>query len=89
MSAKSHKDVEFAVDVGNKQQIFNTFNEAAGFAVSLAASGRRTHIDVFIFSRSGAKWYGGSDAAIEYDEDPDASVFERLEIRVSNEGRVA
>lgn len=87
---KTHKDVEYAVsDASGRERIFRTFDEAAGFAVSLALSDGRPHyIDVLIYSEKGAEWYGGSEATDEYREDPEASVFERIEVRTTSLGRV-
>lgn len=91
MSRKSHRDVEFAVDdASGNQRTFKYFDEAAGFAVAIAASGKeRVYLDVLIWSKSGAKAYGGEEGVEQYEEDPDASVFERIEIRVNAMGRVA
>jgi hypothetical protein len=88
--ATTHKDVDFAVDdYSGKEKIFKKFDEAAGFAVSLAASGKSdVAIDVLIWSESGARFYGGDDAVDRYNEDPEASIFERLEISVDNVGMV-
>lgn len=87
---KTHKDVEYAVDdASGQERIFKTFDAASGFAVSLTASGRPSNIDILVWSRAGAKWLMGDDGAQQYDEDPEASVFERLEIRVNNQGRIA
>jgi hypothetical protein len=84
------KDVEFAVeDAGGHERIFKTFDEACGFAVSLAASGRTVNLDVLVWSRAGARRFGGDDAVERYDEDPEASIFERVEIRVQSQGRIA
>ena len=60
-------------------------------AVSLAMSdGRPHHIDVLVHSAAGARWYrGSSDGEEEYEEDPEASVFERIEVRADSQGRVA
>jgi len=87
---KKHRDVEFSVDdAGGKERIFNTFDEAAGFAIAIAASkGETVNIDVLIHSRAGAEWWGGDHAAEEYESDPDASVSERIEIRAESVGRV-
>ena len=86
---RTHKDVEFSVDdASGKERIFKNFDEAAGFAVAVAASGRETHLDVLIWSKSGARFYGGDDAVEQYNEDPEASVFERFEISVNSVGRV-
>ncbi len=75
--------VEFAVDdAGGEERVFKTFGEAAGFAVSIAASnGQTVNLDVLVFSPQGARAYGGDDAVDQYNEDPEASVFERIEIR--------
>lgn len=87
---KAHKDVEYAVnDGGGNQRIFKTFDEAAGFAVSLAYAGDATHIDVLVYSEAGAKFMGSDDGVETYREDPDASVFQRLEIKVDDLGRIA
>ncbi len=87
-----HPDVEFAVDDGGEERIFHTFEEAAGFAATIAlAGGRRpsgVFVNVLIFSEDGALWYGGDDAFDAYEEDPDASVFERIRIKAENEGMV-
>lgn len=88
--AKRHKDVDFAVDdYSGKERIFKTWDEAAGFAMSIAASRGESAIDVLVYSDAGARFVGGSDAVDRYHEDPDASVFERFEIKVNSVGRVA
>jgi len=88
---RSHRDVEFAVDdARGDQRAFKTFDDAAGFAVGLAAAtGKRVHLDVLVMSRAGATWWGGDDAAESYDEDPEASVFDRLVVQASAQGRVS
>ena len=87
--ARSHKDVEFHVELANgKTQVYRKFDEAAGMAVSLAASGRPTTIDVVIWSRAGARAYGGDWGVEQYNEDPEASVFERIEVEANNLGRI-
>jgi hypothetical protein len=91
MAKKSHPQVGYAVDdASGKQRIFKTFDEAAGFAVAVAISGKeRVNLDVLIFDKKGAKFYGGDDAVEQYNEDPEASVFERFEIKVNAVGRVS
>jgi hypothetical protein len=88
--ARSHPDVEFAVDdFSGQERVFKSFDEAAGFALSIALAGReRVHLDVLIWSAAGARAYGGDDAVEQYREDPEASIFERYEIRANNMGRV-
>lgn len=89
--ARKHKDLEFAVDdASGKERIFKTFDEAAGFAVVVGfGHGEPVNLDVLCWSRAAAKAWGGHDAAEQYDEDPEASVHDRLEISVNYVGRVA
>lgn len=89
MARRTHKDIEFAVDdASGQQRIFKTWDEASGFAMSLAASGRTVNLDVLAYSRAGARAFMGDEGAEMYDEDPDASVFERLQVKVNAQGRV-
>jgi len=85
---KTHQDVEYHVGGFGPTKVFKTFDEAAGMALARAISGGETVLDVVIWTRAGAKFYGGDDAVDQYNEDPEASVFERLEIRVNAAGRV-
>jgi len=86
---KTHPDVDYAVDdASGHERTFKVFDEAAGFAISLAVSGRDVDLDVLIWSEEGAEWYGGDDAVEQYNEDPEASVFERFEIKVNAVGRI-
>lgn len=88
--ARRHKDIEFAVDdASGKERIFKTWNEASGFAMSVAASRGWSGINVLIWSEAGARAYGGSEAVSQYREDPEASVFARFEIQVNYLGRIA
>lgn len=89
MARRIHKDIEFAVDdASGKERIFKTWDEAAGFATSLAASGRTVNLDVLAYSRAGARAFMGDEGAEMYDEDPEASVFMRLQVTVNAQGRV-
>lgn len=89
-ATRTHKDVEFAVDhPRGEEHIFKTFDEAVGFAAGVALStGTRIELDVLVMTRAGAEWWGGSDGAEAYEDDPDASVFDRLIVNVSSQGRV-
>jgi len=71
-------------------QVFRTFDQAAANATHRAiAAGVTMHLDVVILSKAGARWYGGDDAAKQYDEDPEASVFERIVVTATSLGRQA
>lgn len=89
--ARSHKHVDFEVtDLSGNPHRFRTFDEAAGFAVSVSASfGGSVYIDVVVWSKAGARFYAGDDGVEEYEEDPEASVFDRLVVRADSQGRVA
>ncbi len=87
--AKLHRDVEIQIDdASGHARTFHNFDEAAGFALSLAVSGRTVEMDVLIYSAAGARAWGGEDAVEEYREDPEASVFERIEITANSLGRI-
>lgn len=86
---KSHRDVEFAVDdASGQERIFKTWDEAAGFALAIATGSGTSQIDMLVYSEAGARWAQGDDGVEQYLEDPEASVFERYEIKVNPVGRV-
>lgn len=80
-----HNDVEYAVD----DNYYPSFEEASTAAMLKAVSCGEAIVDVLVYSEEGARHFGGEDAVERYQEDPEASVFERLEIKVNNVGRVA
>lgn len=92
MAARKHKDVEFVVSAsgaGVADRHFPTFAQASEQAMSLVLSGSNVTFDIIVYSEAGARFVGGSDAVERYREDPDASVFERYQIRGANlQGRV-
>jgi hypothetical protein len=87
---RRHPGVMFAVnDTNRTEHVFKTFDEAAAFAVGLARSnGTRVYLDVLVYSPAGAAWWAGDDAAADYFDDPDTSVFERIEIHADSLGSV-
>jgi hypothetical protein len=91
---KTHKDVEFEVEFagprGGRSQTHRSFEEAAATAIAMAAStGQEVYLDVLIYSKAGARWWGGEAAVEMYEEDPDASVSQRVIVRAEDEGRIA
>jgi len=89
---KTHKDVEFFVWNGNQilRKVFRTFDEATAFAISLSVTrGEDVYIDVVIYSRSGARWYGGDYGVEVYEEDTEASISDRIVVRAESLGRIA
>lgn len=89
---RKHKDVEFMV-VGPhsvEDGYFDTASEAASVAVarSIGYGGEPVEINVLVSSKAGAKWYGGDYAVGVYEEDPEASVHERIVVRAESIGRI-
>lgn len=88
---KTHKDVEFAVSAGEKTQHVKKWSEATELAVAMSASrgGELAVIDVLVYSEAGARAWLGADGVEQYRQDPEASVFQRLEIRAKDRGTIA
>ena len=83
----SHPDVEFALDRGDYFE-----NSAAAVEAAVARSlsrGEPVTLDVIVSTRKGARAYMGDYGVELYDEDPEASVFQRIIIRAEDQGRIA
>ena len=84
-----HPDVEYSVErVHGSDYVTHDWDSAVAVAFSIACSTGEATLDVLIWSEAGAKAWGGEDAVATYRDDPDASVHERLTIRVTSQGRV-
>ena len=87
------KDLEFHVGpdgIHTPQKICKSFKEACVYAVSMGVgTGQSMTIDVVTWTRAAAKAWGGDSAVEVYDEDPDASVHERIIIKAESQGRIA
>ena len=68
---------------------FINFESAAAYAIRLAAANNPAIIDTLIYDEKHAFQWGGDAAVEQFNEDPEASVFERIEIKVTSHGRVA
>jgi hypothetical protein len=86
--ARTHKDVEYHVEGLGRTQIFTDPRDAFVAVGDACVSRGEATLDVVIWSKAGAKAYGGDDAVERYEEDPEASVFERFEFRCNAVGRV-
>lgn len=87
---KTHKDVEFEV-VGPGGQVlsFRDFDGAAAFVVGSSLSqGVWSSIYLIVRSEAGARWWGGESAAEQYRSDPEASVFEKINVKAQSEGMI-
>ena len=91
IKTRIHSAVEYHVSPahGSKTRVFKDFPRAAEHALAVACSCGEVVLDVCVYSETGAFSYGGDDAVESYREDPDASVFERYEIKVNAAGRIA
>lgn len=87
MFTEEHQDVEYVVEADGAERSFNSFPEALTFAFSVALEESDVTLDVLVYSEEGAEAFGGDDAVDRYREDPDASVFQRYRVRVSDLGR--
>lgn len=86
--------LQYAVkDCSGRERVFDMPDEAAGLAVAVAMSGKSdVSIDVLAWTREAAVAYRGGDiyeGGEEYDDDPEASVFERITIKAESIGHVA
>ena len=72
--------------VGDK--VSTNLRESLLRAFTQAASTGEAQLDVVCWDEVDAREYGGEDAVERYLEDPEASVFERFQIKVSCLGRV-
>ena len=87
---KTHAHVKFEViSASGLERSFDDPDEALATAAMSAISTGSATLDVLIWSKSGARWYGGEDALKQYLEDPDASVFNRYEFKANDLGRVS
>jgi len=85
-----HPQLEFEVDFRNDRFGYKTFEEAATAAISISVShGIPVTIDVLTFSRAAAKAWAGDHGVEVYNEDPEASVHERIVVRAESQGRIA
>jgi hypothetical protein len=85
------KDLEFHVDrPDGTTLVTKNFDDAASLAISIACSnGQPVNIDVLAYSRAAARAWDGEDGVESYNEDPDASIFDRIVIRAESLGRIA
>jgi|HubBroStandDraft_5_1064220.scaffolds.fasta_scaffold1095510_2 hypothetical protein len=89
--SRGHKDLDFQLeDAGGTTRTFKKFDEACALAVAVSAStGHEVNLDVLAWSRAAARAYGGDAGAEQYDEDPEASVHDRIVIKADSQGRVS
>jgi hypothetical protein len=85
-----HDDVDFEVATPGLVPLRTShWDDAMQMAITQSISrGQTSTIDVIIYGRRGALWWGGDDAVEQYLEDPEASVFERIEVEARSLGRI-
>jgi len=84
----THKDLEFHVSAGEKTTVHDKWAFACQQADSASRGGEKAVIDIVTWSRAGAKAWAGDYGGELYDEDPEASVFERFEVRAHSVGKI-
>lgn len=69
-------------------EVFGNFDEAREQAIRLLndPTVRKVRIDVVTWTRDAAMQYGGDNACDIYDEDPEASVHDRIECTLNDDG---
>ena len=87
------KDLEFHVGpegIHSSPNICKSFKDACVVAVSKSVStGQPITIDVVAWTRAAARSWGGDSAVEVFNEDPEASVHERIIITAETHGRIA
>lgn len=91
MTIRKHKDIEYEVHAPKQaRRTHASFQEAAADALERAIStGNPVTLDVLVWSEAGAMHLAGDAGLEQYQEDPDASVFERVIVTARTQGRVA
>ncbi len=83
-------DVEYHVEAHDgKTFIFENIRDASEKAFYLLLANGEAVLDVIIYSEKGAEGFGGTDALERYQEDPEASVYERWEFKANCLGRIS
>jgi hypothetical protein len=85
---ETHEDVEFVA--GARGESYKTFDEAAAAALHEAiGSDHPVQLNVLVYGEAGARWWAGDVGVEKYRNDPEVSVFQRLEISARDVGMVA
>lgn len=89
---RKSSDLEFHVstDHSTDTEIFTNFAKASAKAIQVAIShGVTMHIDVVTWTKAAARKWAGDYGVEVFNEDPEASVYERIVIKAHSDGRVA
>jgi hypothetical protein len=92
MPTNKSSDLEFHVNPEGSfdTKIFKNIKDASFHAISMAIShGQTMHIDVITWTRTAARKWAGDSGVEVYDEDPEASVHERIVVKAHSDGRIA
>lgn len=87
MPEQTTLNVDFLVDerTSGRQRSFDSFDEAAAFAVQEALHKEKAYVDICVYDAASARVVGLEEA---YKLDPDASVHERVEITANVKGSI-
>lgn len=71
-------------------KIFTNIKEACLHAISMGVShGQTMHINVIAWTKAAARKWAGDHGVEVYNEDPEASVHERIVVKAESLGRIA
>lgn len=83
-------DLEYEInDEDGCPTVFEDLKDACAYATARAITHGKVTIDVLTWTEEAAREWGGDEAVEAYREDPEASIFERLEVTVNSLGRIA
>lgn len=83
------KDLEFHVELHDTTRVLTSFKKAVELAaIHSIGQGRPVNVDVIVYSKAAARAFGGDGGVETYLEDPDASVFQRIQIKAEDLGRI-
>lgn len=89
--AQQHSDLEFHLhdDNGDSFGTYRTFEDGLAAASRLSAGlDHPVTLDVLIWSEDGARAWGSEEGVEQFLDDPEASVFDRLEVSVRSLGKI-
>jgi hypothetical protein len=90
MPKKSDLEFHVSLERGSATTVvFKNFDKAATHAVAQSIStGEPVVVDVVTWTKAAARKWGGDSAVEIYEDDPEASVHERIVVRAGSQGRI-
>ena len=90
VEGRRNEGLEYMVSADGRDAFYTPAGDKAILqAFHWALSSGSATLDTLVSSKAGARAHGGDAAVEQYLEDPQASVFERVEIKVNYVGKVS